>query len=169
MMRLFVGLEPSPEFRSSLAVLQENLRVAGVTGRYLDPSNLHMTLAYIGMWAETVTERLPSVLQPFPVTLSHLGLFREAGVLWAGVEPSEALNRLSETVRRSLDEAEIPFDHQPFIPHITLVRKPSIPEDVSLMEIEVPRVTMVVHDVCLYQSEHRENGMEYTVIGRTTA
>ena len=32
----------------ALAVLQDRLRCAGITGRYLDPSNLHMTLAFIG-------------------------------------------------------------------------------------------------------------------------
>ncbi len=169
MMRLFVGLEPSPDFRDALAALQDRLRAAGVTGRYLEPSNLHMTLAYIGMWPEAVTDRLLAVPEPFPVTLSRLGVFPEAGVLWAGTAPSETLDSLAESVRRSLDEARIPFDHQPFIPHITLARKPVIPEPGLLREIEVPQAVMTVRAVCLYRSEHRENGMVYTVIGRTPA
>ena len=167
MMRLFVGLEPSQDFRDALAALQDRLRAGGVTGRYLEPSNLHMTLAYIGMWPEAVTDRLPAVQEPFRLTLSHPGVFPEAGVLWAGTAPSEALDSLAEAVRRSLDEAEIPFDHQPFVPHITLARKPVIPEPLLLREIEVPRAAMIVREVCLFRSEHRESGMVYTVIGRT--
>ena len=64
-MRLFVGLRPSDEFRSALSLLQERLRAAGVTGQFLDPSNLHMTLAFIGEWPEEVTEVLPGVEDPF--------------------------------------------------------------------------------------------------------
>ena len=166
MMRLFVALEPSPEFRQALAVLQGRLQDAGVTGRYLDPSNLHLTLAFIGMWPEDISSCLPSVQQSFSITLSHLGVFPEAKVLWAGAAPSEALNALAENVRRRLSEAGIPFDRKEFNPHITLVRKPVIPEGVHLSGIEVPPASMTVWDVCLYRSDHTERGMAYTVIGR---
>ena len=79
----------------------------------------------------------------------------------------EALNSLAGQVRQALTEAEIPFDRQDFNPHITLVRKPAVPEQIMLSEIEVPRATMIVKDVCLYRSDHDEQGMEYTVIGRS--
>ena len=165
-MRIFVALQPAPAFRDALASLQDRLRAASVTGRYLTPSNLHMTLAFIGMWPEDITELLPIVEQPFPVTLSHLGIFPKAKVLWAGVEPSEALNSLARQVRQALTEAEIPFDRQDFNPHITLVRKPIISDNLNLSEIHVPQATMIVEDVCRYRSDHGEQGMEYTVIGR---
>ena len=88
-------------------------------------------------------------------------------MLWAGVEPSDALNSLARQVRNVLKEAEIPFDQQDFNPHITLVRNPAVLEHVLLSEIEVPQATMIVKDVCLYRSDHLESGMEYTVIGRS--
>ena len=97
-MRIFVALQPAPAFRDALASLQDRLRAAGVTGRYLTPSNLHLTLAFIGMWPEDISGLLPSVQNPFPVTLSHLGIFPGAKVLWAGVDPSEALNALAQNV-----------------------------------------------------------------------
>lgn len=80
-MRMFVGLQPSQEFREALALVQDRLRASSVTGRYLDPSNLHMTLAFIGEWPENVSELLPVVDKPFPITLSHIGIFEEADVL----------------------------------------------------------------------------------------
>ena len=166
-MRIFVALQPTLMFQDTLASLQDQLRAAGVTGRYLTPSNLHMTLAFIGMWPEDIAGLLPSVQNPFPVTLSHLGIFPAAKVLWAGVEPSKALNSLACQVRQALTEAEIPFDRQDFNPHITLVRKPTIPDNLNLSEIHVPQATMIVEDVCLYRSDHGEQGMEYTVIGRS--
>ena len=167
MMRIFIALQPAPAFRDALASLQDRLREAGVTGRYLTPSNLHLTLAFIGMWPEGISGLLPSIQQPFPITLSHLGIFPASKVLWAGVEPSDALNSLARQVRNVLTEAEIPFDQQDFNPHITLVRKSVLPKNLILSEIHVPQATMVVKDVCLYRSYHCENGMEYTVIGRS--
>ena len=166
-MRIFVALQPTPAFRDALASAQDQLRTAGVTGRYLTPANLHLTLAFIGMWPEDITEFLPLIQIPFPVTLSHLGIFPKAKVLWAGVEPSQELNSLAGRVRQALTEAEIPFDRQDFNPHITLVRKPIMPENLILSDVHVPQATMVVKDVCLYRSDHGEQGMEYTVIGRS--
>lgn len=164
-MRLFVGLSPSDEFRNALSELQTRLVSAGVAGRWLDPSNLHMTLAFIGEWQENVSSILPEVTQPFYVTLSHIGVFPEAKVLWAGFRNSEALNRLAERVRHQLTGKGIPFDPKPFVPHITLVRKPVMPASLDLSEITVPSAGMSVKEVCLYRSVREGNGMVYTVIG----
>ena len=165
-MRLFVGLEPTPDFRGALAEVQERLRAAGVAGRYLSPSNLHMTLAFIGEWPEDVTETLPGVTEPFSITLSHLGVFTGAKVLWAGVKPSQELNDLAARVRERLDAAGIPYDQQSFNPHITLIRKPILPNEQLLTDIQIPSASMIVKEVCLYQSTHEADGMKYTVIGR---
>ena len=166
-MRLFVGLRPSDDFRAALSALQGRLHAAGIAGRYLEPSNLHMTLAFIGEWQEDVTPVLPQVECPFTMTLSHCGIFSEAKVLWAGVEASETLDHLAQRVRNNLAECGIPFDPKPFNPHITLIRKPAVPGDIIPSKIEVPPATMPVHEVCLYSSVHGERGMEYTVIGST--
>ena len=164
-MRLFTAIRPSPGFQAALTDLQERLRAAGVTGRYREPDGLHLTLAFIGDWPEDVTEYLPAVQKPFSITLSHLGIFPEANVLWAGVAPSEELDRLAKQVRHSLADEGIPFDRKKFCPHITLARKPFVPERVVLSEIRVPPVSMTVDGVCLYRSDRGKNGMVYTVIG----
>ena len=164
-MRLFVGLRPSEPFRRGLSELQAQLLDAGIAAKYLDPSNLHMTLAFIGEWPENIAGILPSVEQPFSITLSHIGLFREAKVIWAGVEESEPLNQLADSVRNNLSAAGIPFDPKPFVPHITLGRKPIVPAAFDLSEIVIPSAEMTVSDVFLYRSDRGENGMVYSVIG----
>ncbi len=164
-MRLFVGLRPSDEFRAALAEVQARLRAAGVAAGYLDPSNLHLTLAFIGEWPEDVSALLPAVEQPFALTLSGVGLFPEAKVIWAGVRQSDALDRLARRVRARLAAAGIPFDPKPFVPHITLGRKPSVPETVRLAELAVPPAVMTVETVQLYRSRREEKGMVYSVIG----
>ena len=167
-MRLFTAIQPSHGFRAALEDLQQRLREAGVTGRYREPDGLHLTLAFIGEWPEDITELLPAVRKPFSVTLSHLGIFPEANVLWAGVEPCEELDLLAKQVRHCLADAGIPFDRKSFSPHITLARKPFVPEKVILSEIPVPRVSMIVDDVCLYRSDRGKDGMVYTVIGSSS-
>lgn len=167
-MRLFVGLRPSDEFRARLSVLQSRLLDAGVAARYLEPSNLHLTLAFIGEWPENISGILPSLERPFTLALSRIGLFTEAKVIWAGVENSDDLNRLAERVRFCLSEAGIPFDPKPFVPHITLGRKPVVPGNVSLSGIEIPPAVMTVEDVFLYCSHHGENGMVYSVVGSSS-
>ena len=166
-MRLFIALEPSGGFRLALQYVQEQLRSAGIEGRYLEMDNLHMTLAFIGMWPTAVTDILPAVQEPFSVTLSHVGMFSKARVVWAGIEPSHALEQLAGRVRDRLDAEEIPFDRQPFYPHITLIRKPVPMDEDVLRRIQVPSVSMTVRDVCLYESVHEACGMRYTVIGRS--
>ena len=166
-MRLFVALRPSPEFRDALTALQENLRAGGVTGRWLSPENLHLTLAFVGQRPdpEGVFNALPKPEEPFDIALSHPGVFPEADVLWAGTAPSRALDSLARRVRDGLSEAGIPFDQRAFVPHITLARKPRVPEGVRLNGWQVPPAAMTVREVCLYKSERGENGMVYTVIG----
>ena len=167
-MRLFVGLRPSEEFRTALSMLQFRLQSAGVAARYLDPSNLHLTLAFIGDWPEDVSAILPPVEQPFTLTLSGIGLFPEAKVIWAGVQKSSALNRLAQQVREKLTASHIPYDPKPFVPHITLGRKPVVPETVDLSGMMIPSAVMTVEDVFLYRSDRGENGMIYSVIGSSS-
>ena len=166
-MRLFVGLRPAETFRAALKGAQDRLRAAGVTGRYLAQANLHLTLAFIGEWPEDVTPVLPAVTEPFEIELAGPGIFPEAKVLWAGVKPSAALDRLAGEARDRLAVNRIPFDPKPFNPHITLVRKPLLPAGLVLPETVFPAAAMTVKEVCLYRSERGENGMEYTVIGST--
>ena len=165
-MRLFIALEPTPRFRNALRELQEQLRTAGIGRRYADPAGLHMTLAYIGEWSEAISQLLPVIEEPFPIHLTHTGIFQKAGVLWAGVSPEEPLSQLAARVRKNLDEAGIPYDRQSFKAHITLARKPSLPFEDVLRSIKTPPVSMTVRSICLYRSDHTERGMAYTVIAR---
>ena len=167
-MRLFVGLRPSEEIRGALSVLQSRLQSAGVAARFLDPSNLHLTLAFIGEWPENISAILPPVEQPFTLTLSGIGLFPEAKVIWAGVQKSSALDHLAQLVREKLTAANIPFDPKPFVPHITLGRKPIVPETVDLSGMMIPPAAMTVEDVFLYRSDRIKSGMVYSVIGSSS-
>lgn len=169
MARLFIGLRPSPLFRDALSVLQENLCAAGAAGRWLAPESLHLTLAFIGERPdpEAVLSILPPVENAFSIALSHPGFFPKADVLWAGTVPCPELDGLAARVRDRLTEGGVSFDRRPFVPHITLARKPKLPEGMDLSLFPVPTAEMTVRELCLYKSELGESGMMYTVIGST--
>ena len=95
--------------------------------------------------------------------------FPEAKVIWAGIQKSPALDQLAQQIRENLTAADILFDPKPFVPHITLGRKPVVPEAVDLSEIMIPPADMTVEDVFLYRSERGENGMVYSVIGSSSS
>ena len=164
-MRLFIAIKPDRDFLAALTGLQDSLRAAGVGGKYLEPDNLYLTLAFVGQWEEDLTPLLPAVAKPFTLTLDKPGIFPAADVLWAGLRPSGELDALAARVRKNLTGKTVPFDPRPFYPHITLARKPSLPEGFDLKEVCVPKTVMEVKEVCLYKSERGENGMVYTVIG----
>ena len=164
-MRLFIAVRPDDSFLAALTGLQDSFRATGVTGQYLERSNLHLTLAFVGQWEEDLTPLLPAVEEPFKLALGKPGIFPEADVLWAGLRPSGELDALAAQVRENLTKANVPFDPRPFYPHITLARKPRLPEGFDLKEVCVPEAAAEVKEVCLYKSERGERGMVYTVIG----
>ena len=163
-MRLFIAVKLSDEIRKALAKIQEDLRRQGVQGRYLTPENLHMTLAFIGEVPDPdpVLEAADAVPFPaFPITLKEAGIFK-SNILWAGIRPSEPLEKLVKHLRRELAEADIPFDRQTFRPHITLIR--GLDTEKGLPEIRLPEVTMTVDHMTVYRSDRGRDGMIYTEI-----
>jgi RNA 2',3'-cyclic 3'-phosphodiesterase len=126
MPRLFTGLEIPADLGFALS-----LKRGGLSGaRWIDPENYHITLRFIGdVDATTANEvvdsldRLSNSLR-FPVRLTHLGTFGgdKPRALFAGVEPSEALNRLQAAQERVLQRAGLPPEGRKFVPHVTLAR-----------------------------------------------
>ena len=126
MPRLFTGLEVPAEVAFALS-----LKRGGLTGaRWIDPENYHITLRIIGnvdgKTADEVADsldRLSNSLQ-FSVRLNHLGSFGgdKPRALYAGVEPSEALNRLQAAHERMLQKAGLPPEGRKFVPHVSLAR-----------------------------------------------
>ena len=123
---------------------------------YPEPSSLmkifHLTLAFIGEYPEKepVLGAMKAVdFSPFDLTLSHVGAFKD-GVIWAGMEESDALLDLVRRLRCELARAGIPFDGSSFAPHMTLIQHTGITEDVP--PVEVDPVSMTVDRFFLFHS-----------------
>lgn len=123
-MRLFIAILPDARMISALRACVRDLEAQGAQGSIVPDANLHMTLAFIGE-AEG-PEQVRAVLQKIPLpkirlTLSQTGYFGD--LLWAGIKADPSLHAYVSALRAALDEAGIPFDRKPFVPHITLIRR----------------------------------------------
>ncbi len=168
-MRLFVGISPSDDVRRSLVQMQDFLSRHGVSGAYLTPENLHMTLAFIGEFPESdaVLDAMEGVkFDPFGIEYDHIGTFRES-IIWGGIQSSEPLEKLVKRLRYELNKADIPFDHARFVPHFTLARHADFSHGFPSVEIEP--VSMTVDQMVLFRSVRGKNGMVYTPIGTVEA
>ncbi len=125
-MRLFVGLTlPSP-IRQSLEALGSGLPGA----RWVDPSNLHMTLRFIGEVdgpaAEDLNAELVSVRAPgFDLAFDGLGSFgsgHKVRAVWVAAVPSPALLHLHDKIESAVVRAGFEPEHRKFTPHVTLAR-----------------------------------------------
>jgi 2'-5' RNA ligase len=135
-MRLFVALEvpevPRREVRRRLSTVRDRLPRA----RWVDPEQIHVTLAFLGE-VETaklrqLAERLAAAFAPFApmdLRLSGGGTFppgRPARVAWIGVEAPDVLAELQRAVSQAAMEVlEIEPEERDFLPHVTLARCPS--------------------------------------------
>jgi len=124
--RLFTGLEIPRDVQLALSLKRGGLYGA----RWIDPENYHITLRFIGdvdnRLANEVTHELDRLSHSdgFRVRLSQLGTFGgdKPRALFAGVEPSEALQRLQAAHERILQRLGLDPEGRKFVPHVALAR-----------------------------------------------
>ena len=126
-MRCFVALRPDEAALRTLLEVAKELSQTQTSARRLSPSDLHLTLAFIGELPDVQAQRLAAVLEntfgeSLAWTIDRAGTFPRARVLWVGGAASPALGALANEVRSCLTRVGVTFDARPFVPHITLAR-----------------------------------------------
>jgi 2'-5' RNA ligase len=125
------------EIRQQLAGAIDRLRPHATDVAWIAPSNLHVTLKFLGqVEPERVTalgdalRAAVSTERAFGVTVRGLGAFPSPArprVLWAGLDdPAHALARLAERVDAGCSELGFARESRAFAAHVTLgrVREP---------------------------------------------
>ncbi|MEY2571960.1 MAG: 2,3-cyclic 3-phosphodiesterase [Verrucomicrobiota bacterium] len=127
MKRLFVSIEVPESIKSALAALDPHLR--GV--RWLEPAQMHLTLAFLGSVAtdtqQTLSEKLQAISwKPFFLPLLGLGTFPSKGwpkIIWIGVGTGHPhLFQLHKRVQEAILATGLEPDLRSFHPHVTLAR-----------------------------------------------
>jgi 2'-5' RNA ligase len=125
--RLFVSIELPESITITLAGLDPHVR--GV--RWLDPHQMHLTLAFLGGVAndtqQTLSEKLEAISwKSFFLPLVGLGTFPSKGwlkIIWIGVGTGHPhLFQLHKRVQEALLAVGLEPDLRSFHPHVTLAR-----------------------------------------------
>lgn len=179
-MRVFVALDIPDEVRRRIAEVSARLSRACPQARWARVDGLHVTLKFIGEAppdrVERIRVRLSSIRSPAPVEMSFrgAGFFpneRSPRVFWVGIEATPNLAELAADVDRNLELLGIPPEPRPFRPHLTLARFKSGEGLVSLRETLRGLGTLEfgstrTRELCLYQSQLKRGGAEYTRLAR---
>lgn len=173
-LRLFIGLDLPLVTQQQLAPLCVGLR----DGRWIEPDNLHITLAFIGEMDEAQAEDLHEVLQgvrvdPFELYLSAMGLFDYRGQpkqLWAGVRGDlDALHGLHRRLLTQIESVGLKPERRKYLPHVTLCRfRKETPATHVQSFIEgnnrFESDPFVVTRFCLFQSHLTRHGADYELL-----
>src|SRR3954471_10119041 len=125
MHRLFVALRPPEHIRDLLIDAMDD----SADFRWQDEDQLHLTLRFIGEVERPLADDLAAELgrirsPPLELRIAAAGRFerRNAGALWAGVEPKAPVAALAAKVERACLNAGLEPERRAFHPHITLAR-----------------------------------------------
>lgn len=125
MPRLFTAIELPDEIREELYRLRMPLPGA----RWIYPENYHITLRFAGdidnRTAKEFADNIADIAADgFDLRLSGLGAFGgdDPRAVWAGVEPSDALEALARAHEKAARNTGLPPEKRPFKPHVTLAR-----------------------------------------------
>lgn len=165
--RLFFALWPDAQTRHQLALWSTALqRICG--GRRMQAVDLHMTLVFIG---DVAIDQLESIkraaqqVQPrrFEMPIDRSGYWPHNKIGWAGVADAPVqLHAVVDDLRKALTLADLRFDTQAFVPHITLIRN-------ALRDagpIELPPISWSIEDFVLLRSIGAAGPSRYVIEAR---
>lgn len=165
-MRLFFALWPSEQERAAVVAQMTTLK-QHTKARWVQPNNLHVTLAFLG---EVEKNRLPEVLrvgascqsQPFEFTMDTLDYWRKPQVLcFTCPNTPRPLAQLASNLANLLVTAGFELESRPYRPHLTLARKAlQLPEDAA---IATP-IQWQANTFVLVESSTGCNGPHYEVL-----
>jgi len=136
MKRTFIAIKVDPESGLLNMIYDLKRTLADEKIKWVDPSNIHLTLAFLGDTGEKMIKTLSAMLrekcnafQEFEFVLAGTGVFKnfhDPRVIWAGIVSSEKLPELNQTISSGLKDFGFIIDARPFRPHLTLGRIKSV-------------------------------------------
>jgi 2'-5' RNA ligase len=172
MPRLFTGLEIPAAIAEHLSSLRSGLPNA----RYVEPSDYHITLRFIGdvdiRMANEIADMLIGVRRKqFKLRLSELRSFGKDAphAVVASIAPSLELNELAAEHERIMQRLGLPPEPRKFSPHITIARlKNGQHHHVGQWIVDnspLPSAQFIVERFVLFSSKASVGGGPYVVEG----
>lgn len=168
------------EVRELQDQLRERASQAGMKVVWVPPTNMHVTLKFLGEIPEESAWSIRDALAPVAaaqpivsVTVRGTGVFPDVDrprVMWVGVDSEgDALALLARRLDETLEGLGFALESRPFHAHLTLgrVKQGASPELLAGVEqVSFVHSDCSVHEVVLYQSVLERKGAEYTALGR---
>jgi 2'-5' RNA ligase len=181
MKRIFIAVkvEPEAELLSMISTVKALLRVENI--KWVDPANIHITLAFLGDTEEKKIKILANMLkeritgfQGFSFVLAGAGVFknyRDPRVIWIGIKSHEMLSGLYDKIADGLNENGFGIEERQFRPHLTIGRIKSVKDTENLKTVlEKYRDTefqkIEINEVILFESILLQTGPIYKPLGK---
>jgi 2'-5' RNA ligase len=178
--RAFIAIDISSDLMSRLEDLIENEKKRLPRARWVRPTNLHLTLRFLGETSSSVLDEISKSLEataarypPLALDYRGVGFFPSSSrprVLWVGIpNPPAELSLMQKDIEIVAQQLGFEPEKRRFSPHLTLARFREPRSDRRFTELakelEDHRFgTSRVHDVVLYQSVLRPQGAQYQVL-----
>ena len=175
--RSFICIEIPQSIKARIVKLQDALRQTEAQISWTKPSNIHLTVKFLGGVEASRIERISKALEraangvsPFQVEIGGAGCFpsaRSPRVLWVGVSNvPEQLRRLYANIEDELAREGFPRENRKFSPHLTIgrIRAPrntAVVAD-SLIATGFEPETFMATELILMRSDLNPNGSIYT-------
>lgn len=131
--RTFVCIEIPESSKNRIGELQEEMRKTGGSVSWTRPSNIHLTLKFLGgvpasriEHVSKAVSRAANGITQFEIEVAGTGCFpsaRNPRVLWVGLtDVPDTMNRLYSNIERELEREGFSREKRRFSPHLTIGR-----------------------------------------------
>jgi 2'-5' RNA ligase len=177
--RLFIAIkiDTSNSLLSILESIKHDLHSENI--KWVDPHNLHLTLAFLGDTEDTMIDKIIPVMDgisnnssQFNIELNSLGVFKSfnfPSVIWFGFKPDFIMPGIKNALDLQLKNIGFTVEERKFTPHLTIGRIKNIVDKKNLQIVlnkfnnkEISK--QIVKDITLYESILTSNGPIYKMI-----
>ncbi len=184
MMRVFIAISLPDEIHLSLSSISAQIKrsLGDDVVRWVKPTNIHLTLKFLGEISEGDVGLLRTGLElpvgchaPFTLAIQKVGVFpnpHRPRVVWAGLNDSMELTRLQRDVEKVVRNIGYDSEERSFSPHLTLgrVSQYANAQQIAQCGKVVSSYTVggisdfIVKSVDIYRSELSAGGSIYTIL-----
>jgi 2'-5' RNA ligase len=179
LIRTFICLELPDSIKQKMELLENQLRGVDAQVSWVKPSNVHLTLKFLGGVPQHKIDRVSEALKrasrdtaPFEVEVTGAGCFpspRSPRVLWVGLAGvPDLLANLYDNLEKELAALGFQREKRRFAPHLTIgrLRSPRNGAELAqkLIGIGFESETFVARQVIVMRSQLKPTGSIYTPI-----
>jgi RNA 2',3'-cyclic 3'-phosphodiesterase len=132
-MRAFIAIELPQNIKDHISRLQDKLKKSGADVKWVSPSNIHLTLKFLGEIDEKTRDGVCACLVEiaahtprYTVKLGSLGAFpgiQSPRIIWIGLSLGHDQTRsIADQLENNLEKYGIDRETRPFSSHITIGR-----------------------------------------------